>query len=354
MLEEKVRGGDDIIAAENGILEPKINVFLRQAGEGNRMKEERKRSGNPLVSVVIPAYNHEAFVGEAIRSVLSQTYPRLELIVINDGSTDGTGAIIRDLVRETGNSFQFVDKEHEGLVPTLNRGLSLAAGKYFAQFGSDDVLLPDSVARQVEMLESNPKLGLVCGDACYLEGREKSTRRMLGRRARKYFGRDDMYRELILHNCIINLTVMYRKDILLRVGGFDENIPYFEDWDAVLRVAESNPIDYIDAPLGFYRLHSTNTHKKLDWMFSGILATMEKHFRQGRLSQKRWFRRLVFGRIYYRYGKQLFGAGDPTGAVRAFFTTLGYNPLYVRAYPKLFRAALSRAAGSGGGRRNSS
>jgi alpha-1,3-rhamnosyltransferase len=303
----------------------------------------------PLVSTVIPAYNHESFVEEAIRSVLDQSFRGLELIVINDGSTDGTDAVIRRVHRDTGERFRYVSKNNEGLVRTLNLGLQMARGKYFAQFGSDDVLLPDAVARQAERLESRPDLGLVCGDACYLEGRNRTDRRMLGSRGSRYFRSPDMYRELLLHNFIINMTVMYRRERLVEVGGFDENIPWFEDWDAVLRVAERHPIDYIDAPLGHYRLHPTNTHKRLDWMFEGIQATMEKHFRDGRLAHRRWFRRHVFCRIFYRYGKQLYGAGNAPKAVQSFKTALGYNPLYLRAYPKLMRAAWRGAARPGAG-----
>ena len=94
----------------------------------------------PLVSVVIPAYNHEKFVGESIESALGQTYPRCELIVINDGSTDGTDHVIRDIHERTGDAFQYISKKHEGLVPTLNRGLERARGKYFVQFGADHVV----------------------------------------------------------------------------------------------------------------------------------------------------------------------------------------------------------------------
>jgi alpha-1,3-rhamnosyltransferase len=298
--------------------------------------------------VVIPAYNHEPFVAEAIESVLSQTYPRIELIVINDGSTDGTDRAIRELQGRSGGAFQYLSKDHEGLVPTLNRGLEMTRGKYFTQFGSDDALLPDAVSRQVERLEGDQRLGLVCADAYYLEDRKRTQNQLLGDRGKRYFRSRDLYRELLLHNFIINLTVMYHRDRLLAVGGFDDEVPYFEDWDAVLRVAERYPIGYIDAPLGYWRLHATNTHKRLDWMFAGIRATVEKHFREGRLSHRRLFRRHVFSRIYYRYGKQLLDAGDAAGARGSISTALGYNPFFLRAYPKLLQAVWKRTSGGKG------
>ena len=90
--------------------------------------DEEKRAGRdlPLVSIVIPAYNHASFVEEAIRSALEQTYPRIELLVFDDGSTDGTRKVIERVHRETGKTFRFVAKSNEGLVPTLNRGLRAA------------------------------------------------------------------------------------------------------------------------------------------------------------------------------------------------------------------------------------
>ena len=296
----------------------------------------------PLVSIVIPAYNHASFVEEAIRSALEQTYPRIELLVFDDGSTDGTRKVIERVHRETGKTFRFVAKTNEGLVPTLNQGLGLARGSYFTQFGSDDTLSADSVARRVESLEGNPHWGLVCGDSFVIEDRVRTENRILGNRGRKYFRSADLYRELLLHNFVINLTVMYRKKMLVDVGGFDEAIPYFEDWDAVLRVAERHPIGYIDAPIGYYRYHSGNTHKRLAWMFTGILATMEKHFLQGRLAHHRWFRRHAFCRVHYQYGKRRFRAGDPPGAIESYLTALRFNPLYLRAYPKLLRAVFDR------------
>ncbi len=83
----------------------------------------------------------------------------------------------------------------------------------------------------------------------------------------------------------------------------------------------------------------TNTHKRLDWMFAGIRATVEKHFRRGRLSNRRLFRRMVFSRIYYRYGKQLLAAGEPGRARGCFYTALGFNPLYLRAVPRILAAS---------------
>ncbi len=141
---------------------------------------------------------------------------------------------------------------------------------------------------------------------------------------------------------------MYRRETLINVGGFDPGVPYFEDWDAVLRVAEHHPIAYIDAPLGYWRLHPTNTHKRIDWMFSGIRATVEKHFREGRLAHLRWFRRRIFSRIYYRYGKQLLAVGDARRARGCFSTALGFNPFLFRAYPRLLDAARKKTPSRAG------
>ena len=296
----------------------------------------------PLVSIVIPAYNHEKFVRESIESALNQTYPRCELIVINDGSTDGTDRVIREIHERTDGAFRYLSKKNEGLVPTLNRGLEMARGKYFAQFGSDDVLMPYAAARQVRRLEEDPRLGLVCADAYYLEGSSRTGRRMLGPRGPRYFKSRDLYRELLRHNFIVNLTIMYRRETLIDVGAFDPAVPYFEDWDAVLRVAERHPIGYIDAPLGYWRLHPTNTHKRIDWMFAGIRSTVEKHFREGRLSHLHWLRRRIFSRIYYRYGKQLLAVGDTGRARGCFSTALGFNPFLFRAYSGFLKAARNR------------
>ena len=109
---------------------------------------------NPKVSIVIPAYNHEKYVGEAIQSVLDQTFRDFELIIINDGSTDHTEA---EILRFKDDRIRYYSQENRGLSATLNRGIELARGEYFNFLPSDDAFLPDKLETQLRIFEENPE-----------------------------------------------------------------------------------------------------------------------------------------------------------------------------------------------------
>ena len=113
---------------------------------------------NPKVSVIIPAYNHERYVGEAIRSVLDQTYREFELIIINDGSTDSTET---EILRFNDDRIRYYSQENRGLSATLNRGIELARGEFFNFLPSDDVFYPEKLEVQLRVFEGNPDLGVV-------------------------------------------------------------------------------------------------------------------------------------------------------------------------------------------------
>src|SRR3990170_1745107 len=128
----------------------------------------------PLVSIVVPAYNHEAYVVECLESVLAQDYPNIEFIVINDGSTDSTGQRIEEFLKKNGERFRYVSKPNEGLIKTLNLGITLASGKYFCEIASDDILIPDSVRKRVSYMEENQSLDVAFADAYIMRDREKT------------------------------------------------------------------------------------------------------------------------------------------------------------------------------------
>src|SRR4030042_3503317 len=113
---------------------------------------------NPKISVVIPAYNHQKYVGEAIQSVLDQTFQDFELIIINDGSTDHTEA---EILKFKDERIRYYSQENRGLSAPLNRGIELARGEYFNFLPSDDAFFPDKLEAQLRIFEKNPSLGLV-------------------------------------------------------------------------------------------------------------------------------------------------------------------------------------------------
>ena len=126
---------------------------------------------NPLVSIILPAYNCEKFIRKTIHSLINQTYSNFELLVINDGSTDATTSIIQSF-KDT--RIQLIQNEkNKGLIYTLNKGIELSKGKYIARIDADDICLPERLQKQVNWLEKNTQIAIVATQILLIENRTK-------------------------------------------------------------------------------------------------------------------------------------------------------------------------------------
>jgi len=211
-----------------------------------------------LVSVIIPSYNHQTYVLKAVESVLQQDWPYIDLIVIDDGSTDKTPELLTDLYKERGG-FRLVLNSNKGLIKTLNEGLRLAKGDFFCLLASDDYLVPGSLSRRAVFLSDNPTCVGVFGDALRLQGDNLSDERVMNAKRRNLFQMGDPIPEFIKGINLPIHTLMVRTTIFRAIGGFDERYRYCEDLDPQLRLYLAGPIKFIDAPVYVIRQHMTNT-----------------------------------------------------------------------------------------------
>ena len=227
----------------------------------------------PLVTVIISCYNHADYVEEAIKSVLAQDYPQLELLVIDDGSSDGSAARIRLLADIYG--FDFRAQQNQGLTKTYNEALTRARGSLIVFFGSDDVMLPRRITMQVEYLMKHPGTGIVGGNSEFMDSNGNSlpdacqNQRNVGAQC---FGFDDIFipRKSLVPQIV---TQMFRKSVLDEVGGFNSNIR-LEDLYIQLKITKAGyTIDRIPILLARYRMHSSNTYKNPRLMAESFLAT---------------------------------------------------------------------------------
>jgi glycosyltransferase involved in cell wall biosynthesis len=239
---------------------------------------------HPLVSVIVPSYNHEKYILEALESVIQQTYGNIELIVIDDGSTDSTKNLIGQFIASNERfNITFRAKENEGVCKALNLGLDLASGDYVAFLASDDVWQLEKIEKQVDFMEKNTDLGLGFSDAFFIIERCISSQKWSDYKPQiaKYFlngiQRKNMYESLFVDTIIPALTVILRSSAVKAVGGFDEDLIY-EDDDMWLRIAQKFPIGYLDEPLAFYRRHDSNISNNTGFMLRGYLGTIRKHF----------------------------------------------------------------------------
>lgn len=175
------------------------------------------------VTVLMPAYNVERYIREAIDSVLCQTFTDFELLIVNDGSLDGTEGIIRSYADPR---VVLLNQPNGGVSHALNTGLRHAKGRYIARFDADDICYPDRLRQQFEFMEQHPDHVLIGSDADYMDKD--------GERLFKYENVGHSYEEIagrITVYCpFVHSTVFYRKDVVTALGGYDEKAHTFEDW----------------------------------------------------------------------------------------------------------------------------
>lgn len=204
-------------------------------------------TGDPAVSVVLPVYNCPSLVGVAIESILDQTWRDFELIIIDDGSTDETGAV---LDRYDDARIRLVAQQNRGLAQALNRGIELARGRYIARQDQDDISYPERLARQVSLLDARRKCALV-GTWADIWREDAKT----GRQHRHPTSNSQLQYELLLNNPFVHSSVMMRKAALDDVGGYsvDPRRQPPEDYELWSRIARKYEVANIPEILHVYR-----------------------------------------------------------------------------------------------------
>ncbi len=223
-------------------------------------------SKNIKISVVIPAYNHEKYIGDTIRSVIEQSYEDFELIIINDGSTDGTDREIRKI---SDDRIVYITRENKGAHNTINEGIDASKGEYISILNSDDVYTSDRLAKCVNFLEQNQDYSAVISEVSGIDDNGESVllnktphieawlnwyKDALGLidKHGMYIGSFGVNLLITTSNCFI------RKTVFDNVGKF-KGLRYTHDWDMLLRIAQSNKIHLLRESLLQYRIHQSNT-----------------------------------------------------------------------------------------------
>lgn len=207
------------------------------------------------VSVVIPLYNGERFIKQAIESVLRQSFKDFEIIVVDDGSLNREGEkIVRELQKKD-RRIRYFRKENKGVSSARNFAIKKAKGKYIALLDQDDLWMPDKLEKQLELFKKSDKIGLVFSDAIYIRDNGKKFYSLFRKVSPK---RGNVFRNLLVRNFISSPTIVVRRNVLDDVGFFDEDFKMIEDYDIALRIAYEWEIDYFDKPLAMYRMHENS------------------------------------------------------------------------------------------------
>lgn len=224
-------------------------------------------ASTPLVSVLIPAFNHERFIQRCLDSVLEDSYPAKEIIIIDDGSTDRTPGRIADWVAThcMDVPIEYVRRENRGVAATLNELAVRANGEFLRPGASDDYLLPGGLEAQVRYLLAHPGKGAVIGDSVVVDqdGTKLHDSGMCGlHRADKslYRSDDGIRRAVIRHWAIGGPVALIRRSALETVDRWSEGLR-IEDWDLFLRLAARDALGFVDVRVCAYRLHGANLSK---------------------------------------------------------------------------------------------
>lgn len=243
------------------------------------------------VSVVIPSYNHERFLGQAIDSVLAQTFPAHEIIVVDDGSQDQTTEVLRNYATRV----HAIRQVNSGVSRARNAGIALASGDLITFLDADDVWLPRKLERQVACLQAHPGAGLVhCGVEDIDEGGRPLTQILCGLE-------ENVATELLLFRRPVILGggsgVMIPRRVLDRIGVFDPALSTSADWDLYFRIARNYPVCFIPEVLLQYRRHGSNMHSNIHAMRRDMLHAYAKIFADPAPDLAR-IRRLAYGCLH--------------------------------------------------------
>jgi glycosyltransferase involved in cell wall biosynthesis len=262
---------------------PPAEIDLTKSQEFTLFAATSATKTHPLVSVVIPAYNASATLTDTLHSLARQNWPALEVIVVDDGSTDATW----ELLQRTELPVLAIHQVNQGLAGARNTGLAAARGEFIALLDADDLCEPERLALQVACLQAHPDMQLCCSDFSAFN----ESGLLSASHAASYYGaigerpggidallpqrswldgssigpdsapfsvaRGNAYAALTHGNFVHPPTIMFRREVLAEVGNFDANIGSMCDWDWIVRVARSGEIGYIDRPLLQYRLSGT-------------------------------------------------------------------------------------------------
>ncbi|OGO16098.1 MAG: hypothetical protein A2Y93_02910 [Chloroflexi bacterium RBG_13_68_17] len=272
-----------------------------------------------LVSIIIPAYNQAGFLAQSVRSALSQTHRALEVIVVDDGSTDDTPSVVRTLADPR---LRYVRQENQGLSSARNTGMRASNGGLLSFLDADDLFLPDKLTLLVGELQARPQVGLVAGQAIPVDKDGRPAGRVFDR------GFPDPANRWLLGNPLHVGSVLLRREWQERVGWFDETLSSYEDWDLWLRLARGGCLmGWLPRPVSLYRFHSAQMTRDGGQMTRSSFAVLDKVFRDPGLPESwKQLRDQAYSHAHLRAAAQAYLAGNYSRAKADLTKAVDLNP----------------------------
>jgi len=255
------------------------------------MKGYLQMTNLPMVSVIIPCYNHEKYIEQALKSVFEQTYTNIEIIVIDDGSSDNSVKVLKEIQKQ--HDFTLITQSNMGVCKTLNKAILHSNGKYIALLASDDYWDKTKIEKQVRLLETSTN-----SEFCYTQAKEFDEN---DTSYEKIFPKKPLtgkvLKQVFIRQHVPAGSIMFSRELFDKLHGFDENLKE-EDWDFVIRSAAQTEFSAVPEPLFYYRSHEKNIMKtrKRKEIFRQKALLLTKNF--DLVSPYRWFLSITIHFLY--------------------------------------------------------
>jgi glycosyltransferase involved in cell wall biosynthesis len=282
----------------------------------------------PLVSAIIPNYNYARYVGEAVESALGQTYPNIEVIVVDDGSTDNS----LEVLEQYRDRVKIVRQENSGVCAARNRGVAESKGEYIAFLDADDIWLPEKVFVQIRELHTSDKAVFTnCGmQLINVEG-EPIVSVVNGKSG-------DVTISMLSFDEPVTVgtasTGMVSRKMFDFVGGFDSRLSTAADWDFCYRMAKLGEFIFNPHILVKYRIHGSNMHSNVSRMERDVLLAWAKAF-DGSDPEIEALRRRSYGNLHKVLAGSYLKQGDYGGFLRNVIKSIWFRPTYMGYYLSL-------------------
>ena len=278
------------------------------------------KTDQPMVSVVIPTFNRKKIIPRAIDSVLGQTYKNYEIIIVDDGSTDGTVDSIKKLYND---KVHITLQKNQGASSARNRGIKEASGKYIAFLDSDDEWVSSKLETQMAFLDQNPEIAMICGRTYRADNIKKVNSYL----EREIIG--SLFSTLYSHSFVSTPTVIAKKDILETLGGFDINYKSAEDFDLWLKITHDYQCAFFPDLVAIVNRGRDNLSKDKITLHLHALDILEKHYDKSIIPRNVYKKAMSDSKI--ALGRNYLASGQKPQAKQCFQDSF-------RLYPFRFRS----------------
>lgn len=287
----------------------------------------------PLVSIIVPTFNREDLVLETLESIRTQTYPELELLIIDDGSTDGTMRIAQQWAEQGRARFKSLrvvpNVENRGKSAVVNQGFDLVAGDYVMVFDSDDLLVPEAIAIEMQFLLRNEGVDCVCAGAMLMAGSVK-TMKVFHAMSEGPDSTDIVksYGDLLFRgNPVISSTVLMKRSVVQATGYFDTALRISHDWDYWIRITMRFRMGFVNTPIVHYRINSDGSISQNKYsLFNDVLMVIQKH-------AARYHRKQVMIMLYRQIRNHLWlskNDKDPVQMLKILLLGIARTPMIIK------------------------